>query len=74
LIANNKTIKEIETYTTADSLAYLSLEGLRKAVDADSNFCSACFDLNYPISIQRDTSQGELFQLEGAASAVRELA
>lgn len=74
LIANNKTIKEIETYTTADSLAYLSLEGLRKAVEADSNFCSACFDLNYPISIQRDMSQGELFQLEGAVSAVRELA
>jgi amidophosphoribosyltransferase len=75
LIANNKTIEEIEKYTTADSLAYLSLKGLKKAVQADHNFCSACFDLQYPIPVQHsDSSQGELFVLENSESSVRELA
>jgi amidophosphoribosyltransferase len=63
LIANNKTLSEIERYTTADSLAYLSLAGLRKAVDADSSFCSACFDDQYPIQLEEEGAQKELFQI-----------
>jgi amidophosphoribosyltransferase len=70
LIANNKTVEEIEQYTTADSLAYLSMEGLRKAVGADSNFCSACFDRNYPIPVYKDSdsAQKELFALQESRS------
>lgn len=64
LIANQKSVREIEEFTTADSLGYLSLEGLRAAVDAGSDFCSACFDLAYPIEVDRPAEQGELFQLE----------
>jgi len=64
LIANNKTVKEIEKFTTADSLGYLSIEGLRKAVDADSEFCAACFDRNYLIPLQPSTQQRELFAVE----------
>ena len=41
---------EIKKYVTADSLAYLSLEGLRKIVPDSHNYCTACFDCNYPIS------------------------
>jgi amidophosphoribosyltransferase len=63
LIANNKTLSEIENYTTADSLAYLSIEGLRKAVCADSTFCSACFDNDYPIPLEDEGAQKELFQV-----------
>jgi len=74
LIANNKTVEEIEKYTTADSLAYLSLQGLKEAVAAGENFCSACFDLEYPIPVERSSSQGELFVLENTESSVRELA
>ncbi len=62
LIANNRTIRQIEEFTTADSLGYLSLEGLRKAVDADTHFCSACFDQQYPIPLQTDSVQRELFE------------
>ncbi|UCF36886.1 MAG: amidophosphoribosyltransferase [Acidobacteriota bacterium] len=64
LIANNKSVEEIEEFTTADTLAYLSLDGLRKAVEADGNFCSACFDLTYPIPLQKEATQKRLFQID----------
>ena len=62
LIANDKTIEEIRAFITADSLAYLSLEGLLDSVDAQGKFCSACFDKKYPISIKSDVEQGRLFE------------
>src|SRR5207248_1388355 len=45
LIAANKTIDEIRTFIVADSLAYLSLEGLKKAcADGEkTTYCSACY-------------------------------
>jgi amidophosphoribosyltransferase len=50
LIAANKTIEEIRQYIEADSLAYLSLEGLTKACDGGegNGFCTACYTGNYP--------------------------
>ncbi len=48
LIASSHTIEEIKRYTTADSLAYLSLEGLKKVVGSEG-YCFACFDGNYPV-------------------------
>lgn len=64
LIGANKTLEEICTYTGADSLAYLSLEGMKKAVASDNNFCSACFDEKYPIPISRSGLQKQLFEIE----------
>src|SRR6266699_6505136 len=53
LIAANKTIDEIRTFIVADSLAYLSLEGLKKAcADGEkTTYCSACYTGNYPTKI-----------------------
>ncbi|MBI2875653.1 MAG: amidophosphoribosyltransferase [Candidatus Tectomicrobia bacterium] len=49
LIAANCSVEEICQYLTADSLAYLSMEGLIEAIGASSeDFCFACFDGNYP--------------------------
>jgi len=50
LIAANKTIEEIRAYIGADSLAYLSLEGLKKACgDGErTTYCSACYTGRYP--------------------------
>jgi amidophosphoribosyltransferase len=50
LIAANKSIEEIRDYIGADSLAYLSLEGLKKAcADGDkTTYCSACYTGQYP--------------------------
>lgn len=52
LIASSHTIDEIRKYTTADSLAYLSLQGLRSVVGEDG-WCFACFDGNYPLEFER---------------------
>ena len=50
LIASSHTIEEIRKYITADSLAYLSLEGLKEALSEDKHsYCYACFDGNYPV-------------------------
>jgi len=62
LIANNKTVEEIREFTTADSLAYLSLDGLLASVGAKGDFCSACFDKKYPIPLKSDVEQGRLFE------------
>lgn len=45
LIANNKTVEETGKYLGADSLAYLSLEGLKKAVGLP--ICDACLTGKY---------------------------
>jgi amidophosphoribosyltransferase len=53
LIASNKTVEEIRDYVGADSLAYLSMEGLKKACgDGDKvSYCSACYTGVYPTDI-----------------------
>jgi amidophosphoribosyltransferase len=50
LIAANQSIEEIRRFIEADSLAYLSLEGLLSACDGGqgNKFCVACYTGNYP--------------------------
>jgi amidophosphoribosyltransferase len=48
LIASTHSVEEIATYVTADSLGYLSLEGLYGALDEDrKGFCDACLSGEY---------------------------
>jgi amidophosphoribosyltransferase len=50
LIASRMTTDEICEYIEADSLAYLSIEGMVNSVkDKKKDYCFACFDLDYPI-------------------------
>ena len=72
LIGNNKTLEEIRTYTEADTLAYLSLEGMKEAVSDQKDFCSACFDLQYPIAISQETPQKHLFEGNAAGGKKEE--
>ncbi len=53
LIAANKSVEEIREYVGADSLAYLSLEGLRKAAGEgeEATYCTACYTGKYPTNI-----------------------
>jgi amidophosphoribosyltransferase len=53
LIAANKSVDEIRQYIRVDSLAYLSLEGLKKACGEgeQTSYCSACYTGKYPTSI-----------------------
>jgi len=53
LIAANKSVDEIRQYIGADSLAYLSLEGLKRACgDGETtSYCNACYTGNYPTEL-----------------------
>jgi amidophosphoribosyltransferase len=51
LMAANHSLEEIRKYLQADSLHYLSQEGLVKATGLPaSSFCMACYDGNYPVA------------------------
>ena len=65
LIASSHTVEEISRFVEADSLAYLSHEGLLKAAgDAPGRrHCSACFTGRYPVAVTLpDESQLRLFE------------
>jgi amidophosphoribosyltransferase len=50
LMAANHSREEIRKYLNADSLYYLSQDGLVKATGLPkNNFCMACYDGNYPV-------------------------
>jgi amidophosphoribosyltransferase len=53
LIAANNTVEEIRKYIGADSLAYLSLDGLKKACrDGEkTTYCTACYTGRYPTNL-----------------------
>ncbi len=51
LIAAHNTVDEVNEYVTADSLGYLSLDGLKRAVGGEEGFCSACFSGRYPVPV-----------------------
>jgi amidophosphoribosyltransferase len=62
LIAATHDVEEIRQHIEADSLGYLSQEGLLKAVGDTSGdrFCTACFSGRYPVAV----SQPEEWQLQ----------
>ena len=51
LIAANKSIEEIRRHIGADTLEYLSLAGLKKAVGIGDDLCTGCFDGAYPTEL-----------------------
>ena len=55
LIAAQKSVDEIREEIGADSLTYLSLEGLEEIMkEKESGCCSSCFSGDYPTDIDRD--------------------
>ncbi len=53
LIASSHNVEEIQRFINANSLNYLSLEGLKKCVRGEEeNFCYACFTGEYPYPFQ----------------------
>ena len=53
LIAGTSSVKEIKEFIGADSLKYLSVEGLHRAVKGNG-FCNACFTGDYPVDKRVD--------------------
>ena len=55
LIAANQSVEEIREFIEADSLSYLSLEGLLRAVRPDGgSYCTSCYTGVYPVARPRD--------------------
>ena len=53
LIAGTSNENEIKDFIGADSLEYLSIEGLHKAVQGNG-YCNACFTGDYPVNKRVD--------------------
>ena len=51
-LANHRTLEDIRKYLNVDSLKYLSIEGLVRAIgEQKDKFCFACFNGDYPVPI-----------------------
>ncbi len=55
LIAHKRSVDEIRQMVDADSLTYLSLEGMMRAVGRTEGYCHACFSGQYPIEVNTQT-------------------
>jgi len=51
LIAHSMSVAEIQAHVGADSLEYLSLAGMLKAIGRSEGYCTACFTGIYPLGI-----------------------
>ena len=61
LIASGLEVDEIRRSIGADSLSYVSLEGLIAATTiVEEKLCTACFTGKYPISVPTDMSEGKM--------------
>ncbi|HEY0839101.1 MAG TPA: amidophosphoribosyltransferase [Vulgatibacter sp.] len=64
LISASHTVDQIAKYVTADSLGYLSLQGLHRAVGSMDGYCHACFSGEYPVSFPSEEPKRHLRVLE----------
>jgi amidophosphoribosyltransferase len=54
LIASSHSVDEIRRYIRADSLGYLSLDGMYRAVGEGRPFCTACYTNKYPVPFPKE--------------------
>ena len=68
LIAAGRSLDEVREHLGADSLAYLSLEGLQLAIERPADrFCRACLTGNYPVPVAEAAGESKLrFEREPA--------
>lgn len=57
LIAHNRTVDEICQKVGADSLTYLSVDGMMRAVGSAEGYCQACFTGNYPVPVDLSSAK-----------------
>ncbi len=53
-------LEEIKDYIGADSLSYLPINDLKKAINSkDTDFCVGCYTGNYPSPAQKNTNKNK---------------
>jgi amidophosphoribosyltransferase len=74
LMAANHTLPEIQRHLGADSLAYISLENLKEAIDVPGGgFCDACLTGHYPVPVPvsvRGLAGATVAAIPGSAAAL----
>jgi len=60
LIGSGNTVDEIKEIIGADSLGYISMEGLVNSMNPDKGFCLGCFNGVYPVSAPIEASKEHL--------------
>jgi amidophosphoribosyltransferase len=65
LVASSHSVEEIREFLDADSLAYLSVEGMLDCLSGDNlSYCTACWTGDYRVPISEDDKrQAELFPI-----------
>jgi amidophosphoribosyltransferase len=64
-IASHRTLEDIRKYLNVDSLRYLSIDGLVKAIgEPKDKFCFACFNGDYPVPVSEEVQTDKYF-MEG---------
>jgi len=73
LMAANHSREEIRKYLNADSLHYLSKEGMVKATGLPANgFCMACYDGDYPVQFDAALDKHIIENRKGRVSSLAE--
>ena len=60
LIASRLSVEEIRKVIDADSLEFLSINGLEESMDYKNNYCLGCFTKKYPIPVQLEMDKMKL--------------
>ncbi|AYD40951.1 amidophosphoribosyltransferase [Clostridium fermenticellae] len=60
LIGADSTVDEINEKIGADSLGYISIDGLLETLNPDKGFCIGCFNGIYPVSAPMETPKDHL--------------
>jgi amidophosphoribosyltransferase len=62
LIAFGKTVEQVREHIGADSLSYLSIPGLMRAIGRGTSdeFCRACFDGSYPVPVPQQLEMDKM--------------
>jgi amidophosphoribosyltransferase len=58
LVASSHTIEQIRTLIGADSLTFLSAQGMMKAIGRPTGNCLACFTGEYPTAVEEEVILG----------------
>jgi len=71
LLASSHSVEEIRRFISADSLAYLSWDGLYSfmANGGREGFCDACFTGKYPVEIPKNLGPAQLHLFDAADHA-----
>jgi amidophosphoribosyltransferase len=57
LIAHHMSVPQIREHVQADTLHFLSLAGMMKAIGSENGYCNACYTGKYPLPVEIEQTQ-----------------